>query len=146
MKLPANCFLLKLLSGHGLCIPNKRKKSLEIRTNELKKVIRHSFKHDNKHSNAENSDPAPWGRSELGLLRPIPNSCFTSIEDKEGSRSLHAWGAPEQFELVTEKASKSILSTHLYPQQLNKPLSPHLQCLTSTPRNYCHHHNKVKCQ
>lgn len=34
-KLPANCFLLKLLSEHGLCIPNKRKELLEMRTNEV---------------------------------------------------------------------------------------------------------------
>lgn len=46
-KLPAKCFLLKLLSGHGLCTPNKKKKSLEMRTNVLKKVIRHFFKNDN---------------------------------------------------------------------------------------------------
>lgn len=44
-KLPANCFLTKLLSEHGLCIPSKRKKLLEKRTNELKKVIRYFSKY-----------------------------------------------------------------------------------------------------
>lgn len=60
-KLPANCFPLKLLSEHGLCIPSKRKKLLGIRTNELNKVIRYSSKYDHppvrKRSEAENSDP-----------------------------------------------------------------------------------------
>lgn len=60
-KLPANCFLLKLLSEHGLCIPNKRKELLEVRTNELKKVIRYCSKYEHssirKRSEAENSDP-----------------------------------------------------------------------------------------
>lgn len=61
-KLPANCFLLKFLSEHGLCIPSKKKKLLGMRTNEMNKVIRHFSKHDHyypirKHSEAENSGP-----------------------------------------------------------------------------------------
>lgn len=45
-KLPANCFQTKLLSEHGLCIPSKRKKLLEERTNKLKRVIRYFSKYE----------------------------------------------------------------------------------------------------
>lgn len=84
-KLPANCFPLKLLSEHGLCIPSERKKWLGTRTNELNNIIRYGSKCDHipvrKRSEAENPDPDfqlqgedPWPAAPPLLCRG-PRAC-----------------------------------------------------------------------